>query len=121
MTYKTIAAQSCVLETSFDAHPDETMLTLYHLSGEELLLTHYCVAKNQPRLKATAATEDGSVIEFTFLDATGMPSRDVGHMDRLVVTFEEDGFTEQWFWYSDGKESPMEQITLTRSSNGERP
>jgi hypothetical protein len=118
VTYREIAAGSCVLETSFDAHPDETMLTLYHMHRGDLLLTHYCVAKNQPRLRATAASSDGSTIEFTFLDATGIPSRDEGHMDRLVMTFGGDAVRKQWFWYSAGNESPMERITLTRAAAG---
>src|SRR5713226_971817 len=28
------------------------MLTVYHLDGERLLLTHYCMAGNQPRMQA---------------------------------------------------------------------
>jgi hypothetical protein len=113
--FRTIAAESCLLETSFGAHPNETMLTLYHMHEGSLLLTHYCVAKNQPRLKATAASPDGRTIEFTFLDATGIPSRDSGHMDRLVITFEGiDRAHKRWFWYADGRETPMEGITLTR-------
>jgi hypothetical protein len=117
ITFRGIAAGSCVLETSFDAHPDETMVTLYHMHEDALLLTHYCVAKNQPRLRATAATADGRTVEFTFQDATGIPSRDVGHMDRLVVTFEgDDAVAMQWFWYADGGEQPMERIELTRAA-----
>jgi hypothetical protein len=119
VTYRVIARESCVLETSFDAHPNETMLTLFHLHEGALLLTHYCVAKNQPRLKATAASSDGGTVEFTFLDATGIPSRDAGHMDRLVITFEApDQVRKQWYWYSAGKESPMEGIALNRLPAG---
>lgn len=116
MTYTTIARGSCVLERSFDAHPNETMLTLYHLDGERLLLTHYCVARNQPRLVATRASADGNVVEFTFLDATGIASREQGHMDRLVMSFGTDAVVKQWYWYADGAESPMERITLTRAA-----
>src|SRR6185369_9092344 len=41
ITFKTIAQGSVVHESSFDAHPNETMATMYYLDGERLLLTHY--------------------------------------------------------------------------------
>jgi hypothetical protein len=31
------------------------MVTVYHLDGDALLLDHYCIARNQPRMRATCA------------------------------------------------------------------
>ena len=91
------------------------MLTTFVLDSDRLLLTHYCVAKNQPRLVATAFEESGKKITFTFLDATGLPSRNTGHMDKAVFRFlDEDHFTTQWTWYQNGKESWMEEIRMER-------
>ena len=116
ITYTSIASGSAVLEVSFDAHPDETMVTLVHPDGDRLLLTHYCVAKNQPRLVLTTANEDASEMTFEFLDGTNLPSRDKGHMDKVVFRFADDGsFTSQWTWYQDGKESWMEEIRHVRA------
>ncbi len=113
--FKTIAQGSVVVENSFDAHPNETMMTMFHLDGERLMLTHYCVAKNQPRLEATSFENDGKTITFTFLDATNLPSRDKGHMDKAVFRFaDENKFSTQWTWYQNGKESWMEEIVLER-------
>lgn len=115
ITYQTIAAGSAVLETSFGAHPDETMVTLIHPDGDRLLLTHYCVAKNQPRLLLTQVNADASELTFEFLDATNLPSRDKGHMDKVVFRFAGDGtFTSRWTWYQDGRESWMEEIRHVR-------
>jgi hypothetical protein len=115
VSYKTIAQGSVVVGTSFDAHPNETMLTMFHLDGDRLMLTHYCVAKNQPRLVATSFTDDGKTITFTFLDGTNIPSRDRGHMDKAVFRFLDDNhMTSQWTWYQGGKESWMEEIQLER-------
>jgi hypothetical protein len=114
-TYRTIAGGSVVMNTSFDAHPNETMITMYHLDGDRLLLTHYCVARNQPRLLATEISPDLSRVVFTFLDATNLPTRDVGHMDQCVIEFDgPDRFTEQWTWYAKGRESWMERIVNER-------
>lgn len=117
LTYKTVAGGSVVVEESFGAHPNETMYTMFHLDGHRLLLTHYCVAHNQPRLVATefADTDSGQVAVFSFLDITGVPSRDNGHMDKCRLTLVDDNHTKmQWTWYQDGKESWMEDILQKR-------
>ena len=114
-SYRVIAAGSVVMGTSFDAHPNETMITMIHMDGDNLMLTHYCVAKNQPRMVASSISKDGSQITFEFLDGTNMASRDKGHMDKAVYQFESDErFTSQWTWYQDGKESWMEEILYVR-------
>jgi hypothetical protein len=114
-TYRVIAGGSCVMNTSFDAHPNETMVTIFHMDGEHLMLTHYCIAKNQPRMRATEISEDGRTVVFTFLDATNLSSRDKGHMDKAMYRFEtDDRFTSQWTWYQNGQEKWMEQIVCTR-------
>jgi hypothetical protein len=116
MTWRVIAGGSAVLVTSFDAHPNETMATLFHLDGGKLMLTHYCVAKNQPRLVATDISEDGRRMVFTFRDATGIASRDAGHMDKAVYELVDDRrFTSQWTWYAKGKEQWMEKIECERA------
>jgi hypothetical protein len=113
--YTRIAQGSVLMETSFDAHPNETMITMIHPDGDRLLLTHYCVAKNQPRLSLASATEDLTEVVFEFLDGTNLPTRDRGHMDKVVFRFAgPDKFTSQWTWYQDGKESWMEEIVHTR-------
>lgn len=108
-----IAAGSAVEFDSFDAHPGEAMATMVYMDGDRLLLTHYCVAKSQPRLKATGFEDSGRTVTFTFLDATNLPSRNVGHMDKVVYHFSDDGsFTEQWSWYQEGNERWMELIEM---------
>lgn len=119
-TVRVIAGGSCVMQTSFDAHPNETMVTMFHMDGPDLILTHYCVAKNQPRLKATKFGEDGMTVTFTFMDATNLPSRDAGHMDQAVFTLESpDRYTSQWTWYQNGQERWMERIENVRASGSD--
>jgi len=120
--YNVIAAGSAVEERSFDAHPGEAMLTIVHMDGDRLMLTHYCAARNQPRLLATSISPDGNSVEFTFLDATNLPSRDKGHMDKAVFHFIDDRhFTTRWTWYQDGKEQWLEEIQMERTSASEQP
>ena len=115
LRYQVIAAGSVVLETSFEAHPGEQMATAFHMDGDRLMLTHYCVAKNQPRLAATSFGDDGRIVVFTFVDGGNIPTRDRGHMDKAIFRFEgPDRMTSRWTWYQDGKEKWMEEIVQTR-------
>ncbi len=112
---RVIAGGSVVMFTSFDAHPGETMITMFHVDGDRLLLTHYCVAKNQPRLVATSYDSNAATAVFEYLDGTGLPSRDKGHMDKLVMKFgANDRYTSRWTWYQQGAERWMEEIESVR-------
>jgi hypothetical protein len=115
LRFQVIAKGSAVLETSFEAHPGETMATLYSLDAGNLELRHYCVAGNQPHLRATAIEENGRRVTFTFVDGGNLASRDRGHMDKAVFLFEDaDHVTSRWTWYQDGKERWLEEIRLVR-------
>ena len=115
VTVRAIAGGSAIMWTSFDAHPGETMVTLYVVDGDRLLLTHYCVAKNQPRLVATSYDPDTDTVTFEFLDATGIPSRDKGHMDKSVFQFvDDDHYRSRWTWYARGSEQWLEDIEYVR-------
>jgi hypothetical protein len=116
VTYEVVARGSAVVQrTAFADHPAETMYTVYHLDGDRLLLTHYCEARNQPRLVLVEAGDDR--LAFDFLDATNLPSRDHGHMDRAVFTFlDDDHFSSRWTWFQDGRERWLEEITYRRLS-----
>jgi hypothetical protein len=112
---KVIAQGSVVEQRSFEAHPGEEMRTLFAMDGERLILTHYCVARRHPRLVASEIADSGATITFTFLDGLNLPSRDLGHMDKLVMRFrDDDHYVAQWSWYQDGQERWMEEIHRTR-------
>ena len=80
-TFRVIAAGSSIVQTTdFDGHPGQTMITMYHMDGDKLMLTHYCVAKNQPRMRATKFGEDSRTVLFTFLDGTNLPLSRLGRL-----------------------------------------
>jgi len=106
-----------MMQSTFSAHPadNEGMATMIHMDRDRLLLTHYCVAKNQPRLALTAASSDLNLLEFTFLDGGNIADRNAGHMDRVVITLQgADKFTSRWTWYAKGQEQWLEEIVNTR-------
>src|SRR5438046_4656323 len=48
---KVTAGGSAVQETLFPGQPQE-MVSIYHKDGADLVMTHYCMLGNQPRMKA---------------------------------------------------------------------
>jgi hypothetical protein len=112
--FRVIARGTALLETGDSgAGAPSPMATVFVVDGDRVLLTHYCEAGNHPRLQAAAS--DAGEASFTFLDATNLPSRDRGHMDRVRFRFlSRDRFTEQWTWFEEGKEGWMEEIEFHR-------
>ena len=91
----------------------ENMVTMFHLDGPRLMMTHYCAAKNQPRMVGNVRP-DGAV-DFKFLDATNLPDPKAGHMHRMILSFKDaDHFAEEWFFMTDGKEGKGETFNYTR-------
>ena len=103
LVYRVTAGGSAVLETSFPGSEQE-MVTLYHLDGDELMLTHYCAAGNQPTMRAKPGPLDR--IEWEFAGATHLASIEDGHMhDGVVEIFDEDHFTGTWCYWEGGLET----------------
>jgi hypothetical protein len=72
--YAVTAGGSAVVETVFPGTPHE-MVTVYHADGPDLVLTHYCMEGNQPRMRARAA--GGTRFDFAFDGGTNIdPGRD---------------------------------------------
>jgi hypothetical protein len=103
VSYKVVSAGSCLLETMNHAK-NADMITVYHLDGDRLMLTHYCTLNNQPRMRADGLSAEGKKLTFKFVDATNLASPGEGHMHDLTVTFvDENHFTQEWTYYKDGK------------------
>jgi hypothetical protein len=91
------------------------MATAYHLDGPTLMLTHYCIAKNQPTLRAERFDPKTNEIQFEFLRATNLTSEHAGHMRRALYRIDDtDHFTTSWDFFKDGKKTMTELETFTR-------
>lgn len=92
------------------------MVSAYHLDGATLILTHYCIAKNQPTLRADRFDATTGEIQFEFLRGTNMPSGNTGHMRRALYRLDDaDHFTTAWEFFRDGKKTMTELETFTRT------
>jgi hypothetical protein len=90
------------------------MVTMYHLDGDQLMMTHYCMANNQPRMRADASTSSPTSINFRLIDVTNLSSPDAGHMVGLKIDWKDaDHVTTHWTWSQKGVES-VEAFDLHR-------
>jgi hypothetical protein len=91
------------------------MVTAYHLDGPSLILTHYCIAQNQPTLKAARFDAKSGEIQFEFLRASNLADGNAGHMRRARYRLEDaDHFTTSWEFFQGGKKTMTELETFTR-------
>jgi len=90
------------------------METVYHLDGSRLLLTHYCMAGNQPRMEAASFNPDNGELQFRFLDATNLKPG-AGHMHDVLIRFvDNDHFETEWQFFENGKPKFTEKALYTR-------
>lgn len=113
VSFRETAGGSALLSEIHGQGP-ENMISMIHLDGDRLLMTHYCGAGNQPRMTATIAP-DGKSVMFDFIDATNLASADAGHMNHVVFAMPDaDHHTEEWTFLDHGKEM-KELFTLQRA------
>jgi hypothetical protein len=107
---KVISGGSALLMTENDE-----MITVVHPDGATLMATHYCGAKNQPRMVAVPGS-DPKVIAFKFKDITNLSSSDAGHMTAVVFTLvDHDHYSEEWTFTDHGKDQVL-KVELTRKN-----
>ncbi len=115
VSYEVLAAGSSVVEKFVHSGhgEDHAMLTVYHLDGDDLVLTHYCMAGNQPRMRAAAFA--GDEVSFEFVDAANLASPEDGHMHAASFRFDgDDRFATAWTWREDGRDKLTEYVDLER-------
>ncbi len=114
VTFKLTGAGSALVETQFPGMPHE-MVSVYHLDGKELRMTHYYAARNQPHLKLDRAKSTPDEFIFAFDGGTNFdPEKDM-HIHGLRIKFEKDGHVKsEWEGYTGGKKAGTTTFEMTR-------
>jgi hypothetical protein len=113
LSYELIAGGTALVEKE-TAEKMPAMVTVYHLDGSRLLLTHYCMAGNQPRMQAKTYNADSGELEFQFLDATNLPAG-AGHMHNVKFRFVDNShLATAWEFYENGAPKMTEAAEYTR-------
>jgi hypothetical protein len=103
MNFRVVSNGSAVMLSMDEATKGE-MITVFHPDGTGLIATHYCAARNQPRMQAVASSNP-NVLRFEFKDISNLPDARVGHMQALTLTMlDPDHHIQEWTFVQDGKQ-----------------
>jgi hypothetical protein len=89
---KVTAGGSAVHETHFPGQPHE-MISVYTVEGPDLIMTHYCVLGNQPRLKADSKSP-ANQIAFKFDGGANLDPKKDKHMHEGTLTLIDEDHIE---------------------------
>ncbi len=117
LTYELVSGHTTLLERFVDegSHQFTDLITMYHMDGDHLMLTHYCGANNQPRMHAESISPGLKSLTFSFFDATNLSSPDQAHMYKVTYKFHDKvHFTTEWTLREDQKEKFVEVLRFER-------
>jgi hypothetical protein len=114
VTYRLTGAGSALVETDYPGSGHE-MVSVYHLDKDDLRMTHYCAAGNQPRMKLDLAASTPTRLVFVFDGGSNLdPDKDM-HIHGLTVDFQgEDKARFAWDANAGGKKASTTTFDLTR-------
>ena len=102
-----------VIETIFPG-ADEEMITVYYQSGDELVLTHYCMLGNQPSYLTRNGEKPGDLL-FECRGVSNLDSEEGEHMHRGSYFFEgPDRMRSVWEMIEEGETTYTADHTLVR-------
>ena len=97
-TYEVTSGGTVVME-KLTPGKEACMVTMFHLDGDKLMVTHYCARNNQPRMRVENYDPKSNSLEFTYVDATNLLKPEDGHMHGLTMKFpDKDHLIEDWNW-----------------------
>lgn len=103
VSYEIASGGTALMETRRPSNEPE-MITLFHLDGDALALTHYCSAGNQPRMRAEPS-RSANEMNFSFVDVSNLTTPSEGHMRALTMVFQDaDHLTQVWTWREGGQD-----------------
>jgi hypothetical protein len=113
ITFKLTGAGSALVETQLPGTEYE-MVTVYHLDGKDLVLTHYCAAQNQPHMKLVPG-KDPNVLNFDFVSVSNLKPK-AGYMRSVKYRLiDDDHFVSEWSYFANGKAGGTQKFELTRA------
>ena len=102
LTYQVVSGGTAVMERfTSDALPKNSgeMITVYYIDKSKLVLTHYCIAHNQPHLRATRYVAETGELDFDFVDGGNIITGYEGHMHSVKLHFiDEDHISSEWHY-----------------------
>jgi hypothetical protein len=114
--YTVSANASVVTETLFPRTGHE-MISMYHLVGDDLVMTHYCAMGNQPHMKLDPRASKGDTLVFAFDGGTNFDPKKDGHIHEGSLKFDGGNHLDSsWSFWMNGREAGKKFLSLTRKA-----
>ena len=111
--YALTAKGTAVIERMFPNTPKE-MVSIYAQDGHQMIMTHYCLLGNQPRMR-TSSSMNENFITLSYVDGTGMRSVQDKHMHQLTLTLiDARHINQEWTVFENGRETVTHTFTFSR-------
>ncbi|MGP1666948.1 MAG: hypothetical protein ACTS5I_13750 [Rhodanobacter sp.] len=113
VTYKVTGSRSAVVETLFPGTPAE-MTTVYHDDSQgNLVMTHYCNARNQPKMQLVSF--ENHQLKFELTADADIDAAHEHHAHALTLTVGDDGsLVHDWTNHNMGQAADLRNIKLVR-------
>jgi hypothetical protein len=110
--YKVSGAGNTLIETQF---PDQAMemVSVYHMDGDKLMMTHYCAAGNQPTMVYKPG-KDPKVLFFDFVRGSNMKPADMHIHTAKIMLKGADEIQSDWTGYMKMKNAGTTSFELKR-------
>ncbi len=113
--YALTAGGSAVVETLLPGSEHE-MVTVYTAEGPDVVLNHYCLNANAPRMRAKAPA--GTRYEFAFDGGSNIDAAHTKHMHSAWIEFVgKDELKSEWTELEHGKTAMVVAMHTTRRTN----
>ena len=87
------------------------MINMYHLDGEDLMLTHYCAGGNQPRMRLDREGSSADNLIFAFAGGTNLDPSTDHYIHSANLQVRDDGALDS-VWYSHAGEEQAGEMAF---------
>jgi hypothetical protein len=116
MVFRVTGGGTAVTETLMPG-TDHEMMSVYHMDGDDLVLTHYCAGGNQPRMKLDIAASTPEKLQFAFVGGTNLDGG-VSHVHQGWISVKDPNhFDAAWTAFAGDKPSGENKfVGMTRKN-----
>lgn len=111
--YRVTANGSALVETEFPG-TDHEMISVFHMDGDRLMMTHYCAMGNQPKMIMDRSSTPDEIV-FSFAGGTNFdPEKDTHIHNGTIRLVDSDTIESAWVAYTDGEKAHTNTFYLSR-------
>lgn len=112
VSFKLTGAGTTLVETMFEGTKNE-MMSMYHMNEDELVMTHYSVAGNQPFMKYQPMP-NSRYIKFEFVKGMNVDTNENYMRSVTFKVVDKDTLIVDWQSYEEGKPGMKAHLYLKR-------